>query len=58
LDRPFGGKGVREKGCQGRKGVRGRKGGGERVSGTCEKMYFEERGVGTMVGEYVTIVGW
>jgi len=29
-----------------------------RVSGTCEKMYFEERGVGTMVGEYVTIVGW
>ncbi len=38
---------------KGRKGVRG-----ERVSGTCEKMYFEERGVGTMVGEYVTIVGW
>lgn len=31
---------------------------GKTVSGTCEKMYFEERGVGTMVGEYVTFVGW
>ena len=28
------------------------------LPGTCEKMYFEERGVGTMVGEYVTFVGW
>ena len=35
-----------------------RNGEGETVSGTCEKMYFEERGVGTMVGEYVTFVGW
>src|SRR5208283_2725122 len=26
--------------------------------GKGEKMYFEERGVGTMVGEYVTFVGW
>ena len=31
---------------------------GRKVSGTCEKMCFEERGVGTMVGEWVTFVGW
>jgi len=30
----------------------------QEVTGTCEKMCFEERGVGTMVGEYVTFVGW
>jgi len=32
--------------------------GQEKASGTCEKMSFEERGVGMRVGEYVTCVAW